>query len=554
MIISRSKSFVSLSLIAAVCTAGFVAACSNDDNGSNGNENDAGTGGRGSGGRAGSSGTGSGGKNTGGTSSGGTSGSAGTAGSSGTTATDAGTGGSSVEPDASTPDGGDAGVSAKIRLVHAAAGAPAVDVYRKGTAVTVATNVEYATATPYISLDEGSYAFDVRPAGAASTAAPIYTTAAIDVVAGTRYTVVAEGNVASTAAADRFRVATYEEHFDAAGAGKARIRVVDAANDGPPKVDLDVDNDDPSAPEVTGLAAFGDTGEGGIEVPANTNLQIGVVSTGVTVTAFTTPKLAAGEGVFMIATGFVAKLARDPLGLAALAVMPDSSTTLVRQNPRLYVLHASSDAGAIDAFVGSREVVDNASFGDLKLVQVPPGTATLDLFAGTAGATTRPTGDALISVTTPALDAGSNYLGIAAGMLKTANPTMRFITLTEGFLLTTPTGSRLRAVHASNNTPVLDVGLVTTPGTLVTPPAFAGLTFGDASAADGDAVPVGAETVGAAPTGTTATSAEFAVTTTAGQRAFAVLGGDSGESAHPLQLFVVDTTGVYWSSHAIAKK
>jgi len=256
----------------------------------------------------------------------------------------------------------------------------------------------------------------------------------------------------------------------------------------------------------------------------------------------------------MIATGFVAKLAREPLGLAALAVMPDSSTTLVRQNPRVYVLHASTDAGAIDAFVGSKEVVDNASFGDLKLVQVPPGTAKIDFFAGTAGASTRPTGAALISVTTPALDTGSSYLGVAAGKVTTSIPSMRFITLTEGFLLTTPTGSRLRAVHASGNTPVVDVGLVTTSGTLVTPPAFAGLTFGDASAAEGAAVPVGAETVGAAPTGTTATTAEFDVTTTAGQRAFAVVGGDFAGGAHPLQLFVVDTTGVYWSSHAIAKK
>jgi hypothetical protein len=78
--------------------------------------------------------------------------------------------------------------------------------------------------------------------------------------------------------------------------------------------------------------------------------------------------------------------------------------------------------------------------------------------------------------------------------------------------------------------------------------------FGDASAAEGAEVPVGAETVGIAPGGTTATDAEFAVTTTAGQRAFAVIGGDSGAGDHPLQLFVIDTTGVYWSAHAVAKK
>ena len=551
MIISRTRTFVSWSLIAAGCAAGSLSACSKDDNDSNNGEPDGGAGGKGSGGRGGASGTASGGKNA----SGGIGGGAGgTAGSAGTPSTEAGVDGGSVGPDGSAPDGGDAGMRARLRLVHAAPGAPAVDIYRKGSSATVATNVEYATATPYVSLDEGSYAFDLRPAGAASTTTPIFTTPAIDVVAGTRYTAVAEGNIAGTTAADRFRVATYEEHFDSSGAGKARVRIVDAAYDGPATVDLDGDNDDPASPEIKGLAAFGDTGEAGIEIPADTNVQVGVVSTGVTVTAFTTPKIRAGDGVFMIATGLVTKLAREPLGLASLAVMPDSSTTLVRQNPRIYVLHASTDAGPLDAFVGSREVVDNASFGDMKLVQVAPGTATLDFFAGAAGATTRPAGDPLISETTPALEAGNSYLGVAAGKLMTATPTMRFLTLPEGFLLTTPNGARLRAVHASANTAVADVGLVTTPGTLKTPPAFAALMFGDASAAEGAEVPVGAETLGIAPAGTTATDAEFAVTTTAGQRAFAVIGGDSGGGDHPLQLFVVDTTGVYWSAHAVAKK
>ena len=541
----RRTTLVSTSLLVAGCAA--AAACSSDNGSSNGN--DGGSGGSvsesgGSSGKAGSGGASSGGASSGGSSGTGTGG-LGTTNDGGVIPRDSGT-------DATGADGGDAGAMAMFRVVHAAPGAGAVDIYVSGTSKAVATNIAYGGSTPYLSLAAGTYTFDLRKAGDAATATPLFTTPSIDVSAGARYTAVAEGNIASTAAADRFRVAALPETFTPAGAGKARIRVVHANYDGP-AVDLDIGNDDAANPDFKGLKPFTDTGAAGIEVDADTNVQVGVVVGGVTLTAFTTPKLDAGSDVFVIATGLASKLAREPTGLAALAVLPDSSTTLIRQNPRVYALHASPDAGPVDAFLGPIEAIDNASFNDFKILQVPPGMYTLDLFAGVAGATTRPAGAPVASVTTPMLEAGNSYLSVLAGTVTTATKTLKLTTLAEGFDLTKSAQALVRVVHGSSDAPKVDVGLVTTPGTLVTPAPFTGLSFGDASDPVGVSVPIGAETLGAAATGTTTTMAEFAVTTAAAQRSFAVVAGSAAGGAHPLELVVVDTTGAFWAPHVIAK-
>jgi hypothetical protein len=550
------KSFVSLVSLVALAVTGSAGVTACDDDNGNSAGSDAGAGGSTSatGGSGGSGATGSGGLSSGGLTSSGGSGATGTGGlriittDGGVVVRDAG----NEAGDAAT-DGGDAGAGARFRFVNAAPGAGSVDVYVTGVAQPIATNVTYGSTTPYVSLQGGSYTFDLRAAGATISATPLFTTPSIKVVAGARYTAVAEGNVASTAAADAFRVAAYPELFAPATTGKARIRIVHAAYDGP-TVGLDIGNDDPSAPEVTGLKPFDDTGPTGVEIDAGKAVQVGVVVNGATLTAFTTPKLDEGADAFVIATGLTSKLSRDPLGLAALAVLSDSSTILVRQNPRLYVLHASTDAGTIDVFNGDKEVIDDVGYGSLSLVQVPPGAATLDLFAGAAGPTARPVGAPAASVTSPVLEAGNDYLGVLAGTDMTATKTLGLTTFAEGFDLTKTSQSLLRAVHGSPDTAPVDVGLVTTPGTLDTPPAFAGLAFGDASDAAGTAVPFGAETLGAAATGTTSTLAEFGITTTAGQRAFAVIAGSSAGGAHPLGLLVVDTVGVFWSVHAIAQK
>ncbi len=451
--------------------------------------------------------------------------------------------------------GGAGGTSAtgKLRVVHAAPGAPAVDLYAAGTTTALAEGLAYGSSTPYLELPPGTYKIDVRAAGSPATDAPVYTTPDVTIAADAQYTAIAAGDIASTDAADQFRVIPLEEGFEAAPSGSARVRVVHASFDAP-TVGIDVGNDDPAAPEVPALERFADTGASGVELPAGAALQVGVVAGGASVTAFTSPTLPDGADLFVIATGELAKLAREETGFSLLAVLPDSSTAWIRQNPRVYALHASPDAGPVDIYAGDGEIVDNASFGDIAGVQVPPGAYTLEFFPGQAGVTPKPSGSPAASATTPSLAAGKEYLAIAAGELTASPSTFQLIAVEEGFALDDASNARVRAVHASGNAPAVDIGTVTTAGTLDAPPLLSDVKFGDAASAEGLSVPATTLTIGAAATGTTTTAAEFDVTTLPGLRAFAVAAGELGGNTNPFQLLVVNTNSSPWAAIPIPAK
>jgi hypothetical protein len=316
-----------------------------------------------------------------------------------------------------------------------------------------------------------------------------------------------------------------------------------------PAVDINVGNDG-GTPEVEGLERFADTGAAGVALPAATELQIGIEVDGDVVTAFTTPELAEGAEVFVIATGQLGRLAREDEGFSLLAVLPDGTTAFIRQNPRVYALHASPDAGAVDIFAGDAELVDSARFGDLAGIQVPPGAYELDFFGAEAGASDRPTGDPAATAETPELEAGQSYLAIAAGELTATTPTFGLIPVVEGFEIEED-GARVRVIHASADAPEVDLGTVTTTGDIDTPPLLSELEFGDVSDPEGLAVPAAALRLGLSASGSTATAAEFELTTTDGLRAFVVAAGAFSGGANGFRLFVIDTTATPWAIAAV---
>lgn len=456
----------------------------------------------------------------------------------------AGAGGATAGTNASGGQGG-AQETAALRVVHAAPGAPDVDLYAKGSATAFAKGLAYGEATEFLELPPGSYQVEVRAAGSAATTAPVFTTPAVALSGGGRYTAVAAGDIASTDADDRFRVLPLVEDFGTPAADSVRVRILHAGFDAP-TVDINAGNDG-GTPEVPGLERFESTPAAGIDLPADAELQIGIESEGDVVTAFTTPELPEGGELLVIATGELGRAARDELGFALLGVLPDSTTVWIKQNPRVHALHASPDAGSVDIFAGDTELVDSAAFGDLATVQVPPGEYTLDFFAAEAGASERPAGDAAASADTPELEAGENYLAIAAGELTAATPTFELLPLVDAFNLETDGDALVRVVHASADAPAVDLGTVATSGTLQTPPVLQDLAFGDDSAAAGLPLPAEQLTLGLAATGTTATAAEFTLTPAADQRLFAVAAGAFSPPGSAFRLLLVDATTVPWS-------
>jgi len=433
---------------------------------------------------------------------------------------------------------------AVVRVVHASADAPSVDVYVKGSDKPVVTGLAYGQTSTWLELDPGTYVFELRAAGAKPTDPIAYRTGELAIPAGAKISAIAAGLLGAAGADDAFRVLPIVEGFGAAAVGSARVRVIHAGADAP-TVGLDIGNDDPASPETASLARFADTGAEGAALPAGKKLGIGVVAGGARVTAFTTPELPEGANVLVVATGLLGKLARERDGFALLAVGPNGSLGFVKQDPIVYALHGSPDAPRVDAFVGAAEVVDDLGFGELASpVQVPPGTYELDFYPHAAGST-RPTGAAAAKGSTGALAAGERYLTIATGFLGSPTNGFRLASFRDGFALGSGK-AQLRAVHASPDAPEVDLGLA--GPSKIDPVLFSGLAFGQASADEGLGAAPGHLVVGVTPAGQNGSIvARLTVPVTADQRAFVVAGGSLGNHGQGFRFLVVDTAPSPWT-------
>lgn len=435
---------------------------------------------------------------------------------------------------------------AVVRVIHASADAPPVDIYPKGSDKPVITGLTYGQTSGWLELPPATYVFEIRAAGSKPTDPIAYRTPELVIPAGAKISALAVGLLASKDSDSAFRVLPVVEGFGAAESGKARLRVVHAGSDAP-SVDLDVGNDNPGAPEVKGLARFNDTGAEGVALPADANLAVGIAAGGNRVTAFTTPKLPAGANVLVIATGLLGKLARQNDGFALLAVGPSGSLGFIKQDPIIYGLHGSPNAPRVDAFVGNAEIIDNIGFGEItKPLQVQPGTYDIDWYAHVDGST-RPAGAPAATSSSGKLEAGERYLAIATGFLGLAGlEPFRLAAYREAFALDTGK-AQLRAVHSSPDAPMVDIGLAN--GTKIDPVLFAGLSFGQSSANDGLSAPSGNLLVGVTPASVnTSIVARVTVASQAQQRAFVIAAGALGAGrGQSFRFLTVDTAKTPWT-------
>lgn len=440
---------------------------------------------------------------------------------------------------------------AMLRVIHASADAPAVDVYPAGASTPVVTGLAYGQTTGWILLTPGTYTFEIRAAGAKPTDPIVYRTPALTLPDASNVSAIAAGLVGAKEADSAFRVVPVVEQFGAKLPGKVRVRAIHAGADAP-AVDLDVGNDDPAAPEVSALARYADTGAAGVELPANQSLAIGIASAGSRVTSFSTPKLPDGAQLLLVATGLLGKLGRERDGFSLLAVGGMGSVGFVKQDPIVYALHASADAPRVDAFFGPTELVSDVGFGQIsKPVQVPPGDYKLDFFPAAAGAA-RPSGAPAVSASTGNLEAGERYLAAATGFLTgTGAQAFTLAAYREGFAID-DTKASLRAVHSSPDAPAVDIGLVN--GNAVNPVLFQDLSFGRASEDKGAAAPLAHLAVGVTPTRQSSTIvARFTVPAVSAPRAFVVAAGalSARPSTQSFRLLVVDTKPSPWTVSAL---
>lgn len=338
---------------------------------------------------------------------------------------------------------------ALVRVVHGSPGAPNVDIWVMGDEAPVIEDLAYGEASDYLDVPAGDYVFEVRVAGDASDVAPVFSTEALTLATGDSITAIAAGQVGGEGDAE-FRVLALPDGFDGPAEG-ALARIVHAGSDAP-AVDIDLGND--GSPELEAVPLYGDSGAEGVPLPAGEALQVGILNAGEPFTAFTTPELAAGDQLYIIATGLTAEMPRAETGFSLLAVGPAGVIGFIQQNPRVYVLHGGTDAPAVDVCVAGEPLLENVAFGALGGVQVPPGEYPLDIHATGDEPCA---GDPALSATSPALEAGQQYLAAAAGELATddggagPNPDLTVAFYTEDFTYDpASTDASLRVIHAAS--------------------------------------------------------------------------------------------------------
>ncbi len=431
----------------------------------------------------------------------------------------------------------------RVRVVHASSDAPAVDVYAAGIAIPLIEDLAYTETSGFLSVPPGTYDFEVRAAGAPPEDPPVYSTGLLDLPGDATVTAIAAGLLGSADEASRFRVLPIVEDFADAGDGAAIVRIVHACADAP-AVAIDV-GDDGSA-EIGGLARFADTGAAGVALPAGTSLQVGILADQprARVTAFTTPALPAGAELLVIATGLLGREPREPDGFGLLAVGPDGTIGLIRQNPSVTVLHASPNAGPVDVETAGATLVSGLSIGELSApIQVPPGRYPLAVHR-------LEDGTQLGETETKEVFAGERVLAVATGFFDAGDDeeSFRILAFAEGFATDDPASARVRAVHASPDAPAVDIGLVA-QGRIVDPPLVAGLTFENATDPEGLSVPPVALAVGVAAAGSADPIAVFDIAPAAGTRAFALAAGALSPAFddEAFRLLVVDTSVFPWA-------
>lgn len=294
---------------------------------------------------------------------------------------------------------------AKVRLIHTAPDAPAVDIkLNSGTGPAVFTNVPFKQFTDYIEVDEGSYTFVVTPAGGT---AEVVVFDPIAVQNGMVYTVVAHGTLD---AADNFPFAvrvfidneTGNTFADLTTDARANVQVIHASPDAP-GVDLLVDD------TIVNSSA--------LEFPNSTGyLQVNPGTRNVKVNASGTTTTVIEADLILAANKSYSVFAVDFLSNIAPLVLEDDLSAPAAGKSHVRFVHLSPDAPAVDITLTDGTVV----FGNKAFKE---STDFTPLDAGTYDLQVRVAGTATVALELPgiALEQGRIYTVFAKGSLNNVN-------------------------------------------------------------------------------------------------------------------------------------
>jgi hypothetical protein len=313
---------------------------------------------------------------------------------------------------------------AKVRVLHGAGDAPAVDVYAGGNLVL--EGLEYGQVSDYLDVPGGEYQIQVVPSGASLEDGPIVIDAPLTFEPGTMTTVAATG---SLAAGIQPQVVADAPTPSADG---SQVRVVHLSSDAP-AVDVAPDGE---AALIEGLA-YPD-GTGYVDLPAG-SYDLEIRPAGTTDVAFDLDPLTLDEG-----TSYSA-FAVGGLGDGSFTVVPavDAALAGVR------VGHFSADAPNVDVYADGGAILTDVPFGVISdYLYVPAGSYRIQVV---------PTGSTLEEGPV-VIDAELTFDG---GTLTTVAATNELRNITPVVVADEPAPvadqAQVRVVHLSADAPKVDV-------------------------------------------------------------------------------------------------
>jgi hypothetical protein len=356
--------------------------------------------------------------------------------------------------------------SAQVRLVHASPTTAAVDIYIDSATAPAFANIAFGQATPYLSVPAGSFSFVVRAAGAAPTAAPLFTSDPIAAADGQTITAVAGGQLKAVQAKALFRIVPFVEAFTP-GCSEARLRLVNLDYS---LTAMGIDVGDDGIVEETNVGLYEVSAPAGVAAPIGHSLQVALQKAAPVpagrLTAFTLggELLHGGGTLFVIAAGLKSFTPRDLRGLELLVVDASSNATLIKQNPSLYLLNLIPDITSLDLFVaqhglGEPKTVTSLPFGGLSApIQVPPHVHGQRFTLDETSAALQPVEGGIYADRTDQLLGGERYLMVASGFAKRGEGTVEVQLYRDGFPTNIAATGIIRGVAAAQDAPPLDIG------------------------------------------------------------------------------------------------
>jgi hypothetical protein len=335
--------------------------------------------------------------------------------------------------------------NAKVRVLHGAGDAPAVDIYADGGLIGEA--LAYTEITDYLEVPGGTYQIQVVPNGATLEEGPIVIDAPLTFESGTMTTVAATGSLADG-------IVPQVLADDPTPTGEtAQVRVVHLSADAP-AVDIAPDGSDAL---IEGLEYPNNTGY--LDLPGGA-YDLEIRPAGSTDVAFDIPEITITDGVSY------SVFAVGGLGDGSFAVVPavDAGVAGVR------VGHFSADAPNVDVYADGGAILTDVPFGALSdYLYVPAGSYQIQVVP--TGATLEE-GPVVIDAELT-FDAGSLTTVAATNDLANITPAV----IADKRVSPNAEGAKVRVVHLSANAPKVDVA---PDGSGKNGAVFKNLKFGDA--------------------------------------------------------------------------